>query len=549
MSIAELQHKFQVDLMPIVREFVQACLGDLPAWERTSLNTAQEVAKAGEAVMRECVYEVWKEQLLAISEAVGMICPNCGQRRRRRWRHQMPMKLGVMGQELEVPNLYLECRHCNNPGISIIKLLTGLNSGDASEEQKLAAAYCAAGHSYREASEALEVHHGPAIERMKVRRMALEIEESAMEFAKESRKSALNQLEEEGSSEDGPAVLILEADGGKVRTGYLQPVLSDEPGYGKKTAKRKVLRQKRPAVFREVITVDVREPGEIDASALDVMVPAQSEKGELSRRMLALATRRGMEENTEMIGLGDMGSGLANAFQEAFEAVNPSSRWYADWKHTRDYVYEASQALSGLDADNWGREMRQAIWDRDQTRRDELLEQAERDRDQARRDELLEQAKQRHGERLSTDEQEQPRSERLSTDEEKCPVHTLSTYLNNNWRHMYFAKLRARELPIVSARAEAQVRDRTKGRFSGPGVWRVENLEPKATLRSIIAEGRWKEFRAYHLGKTRELVHQELHDRLEQAVAQGRLQQERVSTTFALPAVTIESDRVENLAA
>jgi hypothetical protein len=41
------------------------------------------------------------------------------------------------------------------------------------------------------------------------------------------------------------------------------------------------------------------------------------------------------------------------------------------------------------------------------------------------------------------------------------------------------------------AGAEAQVLDRTKARFSGAGTWLTENLEGKATLRAIIADGRW----------------------------------------------------------
>lgn len=78
---------------------------------------------------------------------------------------------------------------------------------------------------------------------------------------------------------------------------------------------------------------------------------------------------------------------------------------------------------------------------------------------------------------------------------DKCPVAALATYLSNNWKHMRHAKTKAAGLPIVSARAEAQVRDRTKDRFSVPGAWRLENLEPKATLRAIIAEGNWHSFR------------------------------------------------------
>ena len=510
MTVAELKTELYSALMPIVRKSVQTYLDSLPIWERAWLSAIQEVAGAAVAAVRRCVYDAWKEELEALSELLGKLCATCGQQRQCRWRWHTPMKLAVTGEQVEVPNLYLECRRCKGPGVSIIKLLTGLRSGDASEEQKLLAAYAAAGHSYREASEVLKVHHGRSIEGMKVRRMALEIEKSAMEYAETSRVATLNRLEQEGEMESGPEFLVLQADGGTVRTGRLQPLEPDEPGYGKLTPKRQKPRRKRPAEFREVITFDVREPGESEASALDLMVPVQSEKNERSRRMLALAGRKGMGKDTEVVGLGDMGSGLADAFQEAFEIYNPSSRWHADWKHTQDYVHAAAKALVKLDAEKWERDMRQAIWDRDETRRDELLEQAGTHRKGG----------------IKPDETQ-------STGTDKCPVERMTTYLGNNWNHMHYAALRDRDLPFVSARAEAQVRDRTKRRFSGPGVWRVENLEPKATLRALIAEGRWDAFCTYHLDKTRDQFHQSLRERLTEAVAQGRIRKEVVPTILS----------------
>jgi hypothetical protein len=493
------------DLMPVVKHHVEFYFAQRPVTERASLTSIQEVAQESAKAINACVFEVWKKQLVKLAEAVGTSCPDCGKKRRHRWRHSQPMKLDVLGMVFELPRLYLECNHCTAPGVSIIKVLTGLKSGDASEQQKLMAAYSAADHSYREASRDLEAHYGRPVERTKVRRMALEVEQSAMTFAEQSREEALERLRQEGRIE-GPCVLMLEGDGGKVRTGRLEECEPDDAGFGKTTAKWGIPRKKRPTNFREVITFDVREPGEVEPSALDVMVPVQCEKGERTRRMLALAARKGMGENTRVIGLGDMGSGLASAFDEAFD-VNPASFWQADWKHTRDYVRDASKVILDLDVKSWGRAMRQAIWDRDVKQRDELLEQAR-----------------------------QHRKAELPADVEKCPVETLATYLTNNWNHMRVAELHEHGLPIVSARAEAQVRDRTKRRFSGPGVWRIENLEPKGTLRSVIAEGRWGAFCSYHLDNFRERFHQQLIERLNQAIEEGCLCPDHVSNALDLHA-------------
>lgn len=85
--------------------------------------------------------------------------------------------------------------------------------------------------------------------------------------------------------------------------------------------------------------------------------------------------RKGLGPNTTMIGLGDMGSSLPTAFEEAF--VGQETAFYStDWKHICDYVGAASAVLFGLDARRWSKDMRDAIWDRDLLRRDKLLEQA-----------------------------------------------------------------------------------------------------------------------------------------------------------------------------
>jgi hypothetical protein len=80
----------------------------------------------------------------------------------------------------------------------------------------------------------------------------------------------------------------------------------------------------------------------------------------------------------------------------------------------------------------------------------------------------------------------------LVKDMERCPVDALRTNISNNWNRMNAAQFKAMDVDVVSARAEAQLRERTKKRFSVPGAWRQENLAGKATLRAIIDEGNWE---------------------------------------------------------
>jgi len=160
--------------------------------------------------------------------------------------------------------------------------------------------------------------------------------------------------------------------------------------------------------------------------------------------------------------------------------------------------------------------MNDAIWNRDLAQRDVLLAQA----------------------RLH-------RVKVLPRKLEKCPVAALQTYLTNNWKHLRrFVELKALGLPFVSARAEAQVRVRTKDRFCVAGAWRLQNIEPKATLRAIIADGRWTTFRVNVLARHRSHFERGLLERLSLAVREGRL------STGQLEALGVpSSSALEDLAA
>jgi hypothetical protein len=320
-----------------------------------------------------------------------------------------------------------------------------------------------------------------------------------MAFAEAERTAQLERLGSEATTVGVP-LIQLEADGGKVRTGTLGACQPGDAGFGQRTPKRDLPRRKRPVSWREVITMDAREPGAADASALDVLVPLGAPSGERARRMLALGGRAGLGSNSRSLGLGDMGSELASSFGEAFFDY-PGSFWSADWKHTSDYVMAASKVLSKrFDGQGWARAMKRAIWDRDRAQCTALLAQA----------------------RVH-------RVKRLPQGLDRCPVAALGTYLDNNWKHMRFAELKALGLPFVSARAEAQVRVRTKDRFCVAGAWCLDNVEPKATLRAIIADGRWAALCASFIEQHRGQFERGLLARLSEAAQQQRVSAEQLT--------------------
>lgn len=493
-------------LQAVVEAEVEAHLRGRPLAEVASVDSAQALVRSLAEALARAAFTGWNKALEAMAKQLALVCPGCGRPRKCKSRPGQEMKVDVLGFELLVPKLYMECERCDAPGVSITKVLTGLASGDATMELELVAAYASSQHSYGKAVRDIEVHHGQRLERTAVRRMALSVEELAMEFMEEQRVEVLATLEDEARTV-GVERLMVQADGGSVRTGTLVPCEPGDEGFGKDTATRGTPRRKRVTQKREVITIDVRRPGQMQPDALDVMVPVLAPEGERARRMLASAGRSGLGDETEVVGLGDLGSSLPESFDEAF--VGHRSMYSGDWTHARGYVEGAAavlEASEGFEPPRWKQQMLDAIWTRDERRRDELLRQAA-----------------------------EHRVAELPGSVERCPVAALDSYVTNNWHRMNAAKLKAMGLDFVSARAESQVRDRTKARFSVPGAWRVENIEGKATVRAIIAEGSWERFRRWCLDRTETLFERQLRERLDQALAEGRLRKDRVEALLDTP--------------
>lgn len=489
------EEQLSAKLGQIVNEEVQAYLRHANLAELASADWMEELARNLGGALCEATYAAWTSVLETVARNLGLCCPGCGRPRKCKRRATDPMEVRFLGIEVSVPKLYLECGHCEAPGLSVTKVLTGLDSGAASMELKLMVAYSAAEHSYGKASRDHRAHHGQDVERTAVRRMALEVEGLAMQFAQQQRAEAEQRVASEAKA-IGVAQLMMQGDGGSVRTGELVPCEAGDEGHGKKTPKTDTPRRKRPTQKREVITLDIREPGQLAPKGLDVVVPCEAPSGQRSERMLALAARCGLGDNTQVLGLGDLGSRLPESFDDAF--VGFESIYSADWKHTRDYADKTAAVLNPPDArshtEHWDEQMRNAIWHRDRVRCDDLLREAEERKDKT-----------------------------LIEDMERCPVHALRSYISNNWNRMNAAKFKAMGVDYVSARAEAQVRERTKKRFSVPGAWRQENLEGKATLRAIIDEGSWDRFKSWCCDRARDLFASQLIERITRATGEGRL--------------------------
>jgi len=95
-------------------------------------------------------------------------------------------------------------RALRRAGAERVTLLTGLSSGEASGQLKLATAYCASAKSYGDSRRDIAVHYGQDIERTKVRRIALEVEQAAMAFAEAERCAQIERLEARHGRSESP---------------------------------------------------------------------------------------------------------------------------------------------------------------------------------------------------------------------------------------------------------------------------------------------------------------------------------------------------------
>jgi hypothetical protein len=322
--------------------------------------------------------------------------------------------------------------------------------------------------------------------------MALHVEAEAKVFLQQQRDEANFSL---ASRKHGVRSLIVQADGGSVRTGKLVDCEPGDQRFGKTTPKTGRPCRKRKTRNRELITIDVREPGSDQPGALDVVVPCMTPAGYNQRpeRLFAAAARAGLDQKTLVLGLGDLGSSLPESFDIAF--VKHDSVYSGDWKHVRDYVDNAWAVVDcSLDHASWDKKMRDAIWNRNEAERDELLEQAYCLADG-----------------------------RLLNKFERCPVGALDSYLINNWSRMNAKQFKDMGVDFVSARAECQVRVRTKDRYSVAGAWHPDNIEGKAIVRAIIAEGSWERFRQWYLDRNAIHFQTQFRNRLALAENEGRI--------------------------
>mgnify|MGYP006305542581 CR=1 FL=1 len=136
------------EIVDFAKEKIADFLKDLSLVELANIDIIQEYFSKIATMFSRAAFDVWAKALTEIGKEIAWICPQCGHKRKPKLRLQEPMKITVLGLELKIPKVYMECRYCDAPGIGITRVLTGLLSGATDIEVKLKAAYCGAKESY-----------------------------------------------------------------------------------------------------------------------------------------------------------------------------------------------------------------------------------------------------------------------------------------------------------------------------------------------------------------------------------------------------------------
>ncbi|MCP5114353.1 MAG: hypothetical protein GY953_26280, partial [bacterium] len=120
----------------------------------------------------------WARLLEQAAVEVGLICPECGNKRKICWRATQPLWVDLLCGRLGIGKPYLRCgvKDCSGRPLSVTRLLSGLRSGDSGLVLKRQAGRQGAEEGYGKSARSLEEHPlGAQRERGKLRRLAIEV--------------------------------------------------------------------------------------------------------------------------------------------------------------------------------------------------------------------------------------------------------------------------------------------------------------------------------------------------------------------------------------
>lgn len=350
---------------------------------------------------------------------------------------------------LEVPSPYLRNPHTGETARPM-KDAFGVNGKEKTPALERALSEFGSECSYAEAEARFAEHYGFEIGDSSIRRVTNQVGEDAETYLE-------HRLDLEEPSPDSPfnseaeaaEEIMVQLDGCDIRTGAFmtaaQAGLAGEEGY---EADDRV----RPQQWKEVRVGLIRARGEVTKQ----YVAQLGDYDDICEQLHALAVRRGLGPETQVISPGDGGNGLKEALEEAF----PGLQFILDVPHLKEHFYDTAEAL-GIDEElrqQWVSEYIDAIWNGDI---EDVLDRL----------------------RTLYDETSNDRVERLVE------------HLDRFSKCVNYADYEEAGWPTGSGEVESAHRYLPQARLKLPGAcWKVENINPMLAIRVIKKNGWWDDF-------------------------------------------------------
>lgn len=298
--------------------------------------------------------------------------------------------------------------------------------------------------SFGQAAKRFEEHYGWAVGRTSVLRLVENVAREAEGFVEAKWKAGAEQIELRTTG--GVEQLLIEMDGGEIRTGKLVPA----PELGK-TEVRGLEKRKRETQWRDVRMGLARPLTELEPTYVGKLDSYPVVVGQIR----GAAGLRGLSPKTEVVACTDGGNGI----REEIETQFAGCRYVLDRCHAVSHVAEtaAAMGLKGTDKDRWVAHQMARLDEGDvRLVLDTLM--AHRGRGRARATRL-------HG------------------------------YLTRFKDAVHYDAFKKAGLPIGSGEIEAAHRVVPQKRLKLPGAWWNEcTVNPMLALRVLRANGWWGEF-------------------------------------------------------
>lgn len=247
----------------------------------------------------------------------------------------------VLFGEISVESPYLWNRDTHE-GCRPVRSELGVEHLGMTEAVKRALTDFGAEDSFGRAAKRFEEHYGWEVGRTTVLRVVETVAAEAESFVAKQLGDGRTEFGRPLSDRPGAERILVEADGGEVRTGKLLPA----PELGT-TPARKLAKRRRLTEWRDLRMGLARRLDEVEPTYVGRLGPY----ARVLDDVFDAACLHGLSSNTQVIACTDGGIGI----REAFEAHFPKLQYVLDRPHMKSHLYETADAmgLKDVERERW----------------------------------------------------------------------------------------------------------------------------------------------------------------------------------------------------